>query len=97
MPITCNCPNCGADDYAWVETRGTGTVFSFTVMHQVYHPGFTDRIPYIVAVIELNEGPRLLSNLVGIAPDTATCGMAVQVTFERRGDFNLPQFEPVRR
>lgn len=95
FPPTVMCPSCGSADHAWVEASGRGTVFSFVVMHRVYHPGFADQVPYVVAVVELEEGPRLLSNVVGIPPDQVRCDMPVRVTFdEKRGDITIPQFVP---
>jgi uncharacterized OB-fold protein len=95
FPPTLACPSCGAADREWIEVSGRGTVFSFVVMHRVYHPAFAGKVPYVVAVIELEEGPRLLSNLVGISPGEVRCDMPVRVTFdERRGDVTIPQFVP---
>jgi uncharacterized OB-fold protein len=95
FPPTLACPSCGAADHEWIEVSGRGTVFSFVVMHRVYHPAFADKVPYVVAVIELEEGPRLLSNLVGILPREVRCDMPVRVTFdERRGGVTIPQFTP---
>lgn len=95
FPPTLMCPSCGSADREWFEVSGRGTVFSFVVMHRVYHPGFVGRVPYVVAVIELEEGQRLLSNVVGIPPDQVHCDMPVQVIFEEcRGDWVIPQFVP---
>ncbi len=95
FPATLACPSCGATNHEWFEVSGRGTVFSFVVMHRVYHPAFAGKVPYVVAVIELEEGPRLLSNLIGIAPSEVRCDMPVQVTFdERRGGMTIPQFTP---
>jgi uncharacterized OB-fold protein len=95
FPPTPVCPSCGTADHEWVQLSGRGTVFSFVVMHRVYHPGFADKVPYVVAVIELEGGPRLLSNVVGIAPHEVRCDMPVRVTFdERRGEMTIPQFVP---
>jgi uncharacterized OB-fold protein len=95
FPPTLMCPSCGTADHQWVEVSGRGTVFSFIVMHRVYHPAFADKVPYVVAVIELEEGPRLLSNVVGIPPHQVRCDMPVRVTFdETRGDMTIPQFIP---
>ena len=97
FPPTLMCPSCGTADHEWVEVSGRGTVFSFVVMHRVYHQAFADKVPYVVAVIDLEEGPRILSNVVGIPPHEVHCDMAVRVTFdERRGDMTIPQFVPVR-
>jgi len=53
------------------------------------------KTPYVVALIELTEGPRLISNIVGCAPEDVEIGMAVRVQFEREGDFTLPRFVPI--
>jgi uncharacterized OB-fold protein len=95
FPPTAMCPSCGTADCEWVEASGDGTVFSFVVVHRVYHPGFAGEVPYVVAVIELDEGPRLISNVVGIPPDQVRCDMPVRVTFdEQRGGMIIPQFHP---
>ena len=77
-----------------METSGRGKVFSFIVMHRVYHPAFADKVPYVVAVVQLDEGPRVLTNIVGIPPDQVRCEMPVGVVFEERGDMTIPQFRP---
>jgi uncharacterized OB-fold protein len=95
FPPTHACPSCGSTEHAWIAASGRGKVFSFVVVHRVYHPGFADKVPYVVAVIELDEGPRMLSNVVGIPPGEVRCDMPVRVTFkERRGDMTIPQFVP---
>jgi uncharacterized OB-fold protein len=79
----------------WVPVSGRGSVFSFVVYHRVYHPAFADKVPYVVAVIELEEGPRIISNVVGIAPSEVTCDMPVRVVFEAvRDGYQIPKFEP---
>lgn len=77
----------------WEDASGHGKVFSFVVVYRVYHPAFANEVPYVVAVVELAEGPRLLSNIVGIAPDKVRCGMPVKVVFEDvSDDCTLPKF-----
>lgn len=87
------CPHCNSLDWDTVKSSGRGTLFSF-VMPQ--HPQFPWFEPgYIVALIDLEEGTRLVSNLVGIEPDEATIGMPVEVFFEHFDDgLVLPQFRP---
>jgi uncharacterized protein len=93
FPPTLLCPSCGSAGHEWIEVSGRGTVFSFVVMHRVYHPAFADKVPYVVAVIELEEGPRLLSNVISISPGEIRCDMPVRVTFDEcRGDMTIPQF-----
>jgi uncharacterized OB-fold protein len=71
-------------------------VLSFYVMHQVYHPAFAAEVPYAVVVVELDEGPRLTTNLVGCSPSEIRVDMPVEVTFEdRSAEVSLPVFRPI--
>jgi uncharacterized OB-fold protein len=95
FPPSLLCPKCHSDRQSWQEVSGRGTVFSFVTFHRVYHPAFADEVPYVVAVIELEEGPRILSNIVGLPPDKVVCGMPVALHLEARGEGVLiPQFAP---
>ena len=96
FPPSRRCPHCLSSDFVWRESKGEGRIYSFVVYHRVYHPGFEGAVPYTVGIVELDEGPRLLSNIVGIMPDAARCDMRVRAVFqEQRGEFVLPQFSPV--
>jgi hypothetical protein len=89
------CAKCLANRASWVPVSGRGTVFSFNIMHQLYHPGFASEVPYAVVVVELEEGPKFVSNLVGIKPRDIKCGMPVEVAFEKLSDeVYLPKFRP---
>jgi uncharacterized OB-fold protein len=91
------CSRCLSREATWVPVSGRGTVFSFAVMHQVYHPGFADAVPYAVVVVELAEGARVLSNVVDCPLRELTIGMPVEVAFEdRTPEVTLPVFRPVR-
>ena len=75
---------------------GRGKVFSYVIYHRVYHPGFANEVPYAVALIELDEGPRMISNVIGIPPDKVACDMPVRVAYEDIEDVaTLPKFTPV--
>ncbi|HKA03925.1 MAG TPA: OB-fold domain-containing protein, partial [Acidimicrobiales bacterium] len=75
---------------------GRGTVYAASAQHVAAAPALADRVPYVVALVELEEGVRLMSNVVGCAADEVHAGMPVQVTWEALEDGrNLPQFEPV--
>ncbi len=76
------CPGCLSSETEWVRASGRGTVYSFTVMHQNQAPGFRERVPYVLAYVELEEGVRLLTNVVDCDPGTVRIGMAVEVVFE---------------
>ncbi len=94
-PSRC-CPHCRSAKNDWTEVKGTGKVFSFVTYHRLYHPGWERDLPYVVAVIELDEGPRLLSTVTGIAAERVQCDMPVRVVFEDvTDDVTLPKFTPV--
>ena len=89
------CSNCLSREAAWVPASGTGEIFSYNVMHQVYHPGFADEVPYAVVVVKLKDGVKLNSNLVGVPPQAIRIGMPVRVVFEDITDeVTLPKFTP---
>jgi uncharacterized OB-fold protein len=89
------CSRCLSRTVEWTPVSGRGAIFSWAVMHQVYHPGFADEVPYAVVVVELEEGVRLVSNLVGCAVDAIVAGMPVEVTFEDvTAEVTLPKFRP---
>ncbi len=96
FPPSLLCPHCSAENWSWAAVSGRGRVFSFVVYHRVYHSGFADEVPYAVAVIELDEGPRMISNVVGIAPDKLVCDMKVEIAYEAISPtVTLPKFKPV--
>lgn len=80
------CYACGSDDIAWKDASGRGTVFSFITVHQKYHPAFYELVPYNVSVVQLEEGPRLVTNLVDIDPHDVQVGMDVKATMRSVGD-----------
>ena len=94
-PGTTLCTECLSESLRWVQATGRGTLFTFGIMHQTYHPGFLGEAPYNVAVVELDEGPRLNTNIVGVANEELKVGMIVEVTFEAVSDeVSLPKFRP---
>jgi uncharacterized OB-fold protein len=89
------CPFCGSREVSWHEVSGRGTIYSVTVMRAGQGP-YRDVVPYALAYVELDEGPRMLTNIVGADPGTLTCGQAVRVVFDDAGDSDkLPRFTPV--
>ncbi len=91
------CSACWSRDAEWTPVSGRGEVFSFYLMHQVYHPAFASEVPYPVVVVQLDEGPRLTSNLVECARDQIRIGMPVEAVFEDVSeDAALPKFRPRR-
>lgn len=88
------CPSCMSLDSEWVPASGKGEVWSFVTFHQAFHPAFERNIPYVVAVIELEEGVRMMSNIVG-PPEAVKIGMPVEVIFEDASpEITLPKFKP---
>lgn len=92
LPPGPRCPRCWSGRIATRAASGDGTVQTFVVYRRTYHPALP--APYVVAVIELREGPRLVSNVIGCAPEDVHIGLPVRVRFENVGDFTLPRFEP---
>jgi len=90
------CTFCQSEDVHGTEVSGRGTLYSFVVVDRAFHPGFVAHLPYVLALVELEEQPdlRLLANVVDADPGTLGIGMPVEVTFERRGDVTMPQFRP---
>jgi uncharacterized OB-fold protein len=87
------CPACSDDDVEVVRASGRGTVHGYVITHRAA-PGFD--APYVIAVVELEEGPRLLTNLVGIEPDpdVIALDLPVEAVYEPVGDVVLPMFRP---
>jgi uncharacterized OB-fold protein len=93
------CFECGGARLDWLPLSGRGRIYSFTIIRQVAGRGssaaFEKEIPYLVAWIDLDEGPRLLSNVVGCPVDSAGIGMEVSVVFEQvSAQIWLPKFTP---
>ena len=90
------CTSCLSTDVEWADVSGRGEIFSFNVMHQVYHPAFAAEVPYAVVVVKLEEGPKMISNLVDCPVDEIRIGMPVEVVFETMTDaITLPKFRRV--
>jgi uncharacterized OB-fold protein len=89
------CPHCMSQNLTWKALSGRGTVETWTVFHQLYFKGFATDLPYNVAVVQLEEGISLMTNIVGIPNDRIASGMQVEVVFEKAtDDITLPKFRP---
>ena len=79
----------------WIQASGRATLYSYNIVHRAA-PGFEERAPYALAVVELEEGPRMMTNIVGIenTPEKLVLDMPLRVTFEQRDGLALPVFEP---
>ena len=91
------CATCWSEDLVWQPASGRGTVWAFTVVHMPGHPAWLNEVPYTLALVELEEGPRLMTNVIGIDPEVVHVGMAVELAVERRDSDPQPllQFSPV--
>jgi uncharacterized OB-fold protein len=89
------CPTCLSDEVEWVLSSGRGTVYTYTVTQQNQAAGFREELPYVLAYVELEEGVRILTNIVGCAPEDVRIGMGVEVVFEDvTSEATLPKFKP---
>jgi uncharacterized protein len=89
------CVHCQAEEFDAAEITGRGVIYSYSVVDRPLHAGFVDALPYVVALVELDDQPglRILTNLVDVPAQTQLrCGLAVEVVFEKRGSVTLPQF-----
>jgi len=79
----------------WVKVSGRGKLYTWTTIFQRYHPAFADELPYNVAMVELEEGPRVITNVVECKNDDLHIGMEVEVVFEDvTEEITLPKFKP---
>lgn len=88
------CPVCLGDDWVWEDVSGRGRVHSYTVDRVGLDPAQRERLPLVVAIVELEEGPRLTTNIVGCEPGAVSIGMTVEATFEDLGSETLVLFQP---
>lgn len=89
------CPECLSDDYTWAQMSGNGEVYSYTIMHRAPATSFQTEIPYAVALVELDEGVKMISNLISCPIEDVKIGMPVKVTYERANDeITLFKFAP---
>ncbi|HLN16285.1 MAG TPA: OB-fold domain-containing protein [Acidimicrobiales bacterium] len=91
------CPRCRSEAADWVPCRGTGSVFSYTICYPPVLPAYASSVPYNVAVIELDEGPLMVSNVVDCPNEELEVGLPVEVCFvDVDEELTLPQFRPRR-
>lgn len=87
------CPECGSAEHEWALMSGRGTVYSFVVTRQAIHPAYEGHIPYVTVLVELEEGPRMASNLVDVPVDEVHIGMPVTLELVPVSDeITLPLF-----
>ena len=90
------CPECWSEHLKWIEASGRGTVYTFSVMMDMVEPQFTPDLPYVIAMVDLDEGIRMSTRIVNCDPDDVKIGMAVEVLFDEISpEISLPVFQPV--
>ncbi len=95
FPVRERCPHCLAPGLEWRAASGRGTLYTFAIMHQVMHPGFAAEVPYNVSQIDLDEGVRMVANVVGVANEELRIGMRLEAVFETAGEgVRVPRFRP---
>ena len=91
------CSVCLGEQLQWTESAGTGTVYSFNIMHRAGNPMMADEAPYVLALVDLDDGHRMATNITGCDPDAVRCGMQVRVAWdvELSDGRRLPTFQPI--
>lgn len=89
------CPSCWSENVSWTQASGRATLYTWSVVHANDLPPFAERVPYVAAVVDLEEGPRMMTNVIDCAADDLQIGMDLVVTFQRRtDDVTVPLFHP---
>jgi uncharacterized protein len=95
LPARAECRRCLQPTLSWVRASGHAKLVSWIVYHHAFHPAFASRLPYTVAIVELVEGARMVSNIVGIQdPESLRIDTPLTLTVENEGNLALPRFRP---
>ncbi|WP_037898482.1 Zn-ribbon domain-containing OB-fold protein, partial [Streptomyces sp. NRRL S-920] len=86
------CPRCWSEDVTWERASGRATLYTWSVVHRNDLPPFGERVPYVAAVADLEEGPRMMTEVVDSGPGELRIGLALEVTFREGGGFVVPVF-----
>jgi uncharacterized OB-fold protein len=90
------CPFCMSKNLEWAEVSGKARLHAYTIVHQTAHPAFAEDVPYVHAVIQLNEGVRLISNVIGIDPHQVKIDMPLEAVFDDvTPEWTLVKFKPL--
>ncbi len=93
LPARTECPTCLSPEWSWQPASGRAKLISWVIYHHAYHPWFAKKLPYNVSVVELAEGPRLISNVVATATPLRI-DMPLQLVIEHEADMALARFKP---
>ncbi|MFH8562881.1 Zn-ribbon domain-containing OB-fold protein [Streptomyces sp. NPDC017988] len=86
------CPRCWSEDVTWERASGRATLYTWSVVHRNDLPPFGARLPYVAAVVDLAEGPRMMTEVVGPGAQEPWIGMGLEVAFRAAGEFAVPVF-----
>jgi uncharacterized OB-fold protein len=90
------CPACRSNEFDWAPVSGRGEIYSYTVAHRAFHPAWKAHVPYVIATIELEEGVRMVCDLLEVDPERVAIGQRVEVAFaELPGQGWMPRFEVI--
>ena len=90
------CTECMSDKLEWTRSAGRGQVLTFTICRLPVSEAYAGDVPYVIALVQLEEGPTMMSNIIQCDPDAVTTGMPVEVIFEQRSEeITIPQFRPI--
>jgi uncharacterized OB-fold protein len=91
-----SCPFCLSDKLTWTESAGRGRVYTFSVVRNNAPSAFLSDMPFVIAIVKLEDGVQMMTNIVGCEPEQVHCDMPVEVVFEKLNDeITLPKFTPV--
>jgi uncharacterized OB-fold protein len=91
------CSNCWTNDVKWIHSTGKGKVWTYTITYQNRTPGFAEDVPYVLALVELEEGVKMFTNIIACDPKEVRIGMEVEVTFVKANNFiTIPYFQPIK-
>lgn len=95
-PISPVCPHCMGREWTWDSLQGTGTVYTFVVFRHAYNDAWRERVPYTVAIVELDEGIMMIGDVARVSPEEVSVGMPVRVDFEPvTPEVTIPRFVPI--
>ncbi len=97
FPPQALCPKCLSSEFEWAPLSGKGKIYSHVTYRRAWHPAYQDKVPYNVSLVELDEGVRMVSNVIDCKVEEVYTGMPVEVVYEDVGDYTLPKFRPVNK
>lgn len=89
-----HCQSCGSSKLTWQSSRGEGVVYTYSVVRANRSPAFRDYVPYVLSYVDLDEGFRMMTNIVDVPPEQVKVGMRVRVKWEDHDEVSLPFFAP---